>query len=146
MFDLKQEFGAGYFVRLDESVKIPGQSREDRLWLYQIPAKYGHIYPHSETHLGGYTDRRGIMTRLANLPGVRVHQHGDTELTVVFTPEHFPAVADLLRARKRPRRSAEQKAAATRRLAEFRSRGQDAELAKPEASARAPDASPESSR
>jgi hypothetical protein len=115
-------FGAEYKVVLDESAAIPGQSAADRRWLQQIPARYGHIYLHGKDELGASATGRIIAGKLAALPGVRVHQRGDCEVTVVFPPGLFPAVAALLKARKRRRLSAEQAASGAARLAHHRFR------------------------
>src|SRR5512135_528800 len=101
MIDLRAAYGDTYRITPDEAAVIPGQTKADRLWLQQIPCKYGQIYLHGTDTLGAYASGRLITGRLAALPGVRVHQRGDTEVTVVFPPERFSAVADLLRARKR---------------------------------------------
>jgi hypothetical protein len=119
MIDLKATYGDTYRITLDESAKVGGVPRDELLWLYRIPAKYGHVYVHGQDVLGAYCDRKNIIPRLKRLPGVRVHQQGDREVTVVFAPEHFPSVADLLQARKRRILSDEQKAIQVARVAEF---------------------------
>jgi hypothetical protein len=119
LIDLKKQFGAEYQVVLDESADVAGQSTSDRRWLPQIPCKYGHVYPHGEDTLGASAEGRIIAGKLAALPGVRVHQRGDREVTAVFPPAVFPAVAALLRPRKRRRLSAEQAASGAARLAPY---------------------------
>ena len=42
MIDLKKTYGDTYRITFDEAA--PGETRADRLWLQQIPCKYGHIY------------------------------------------------------------------------------------------------------
>lgn len=101
MIDLKARYRREYRITLDESATIPGQTQEERLWLYRIPCKYGHIYVHGTDTLGAYTDRRLIVSRLIALPGVKVHQRGDSECSVTFQPEHLENVAQLLQARRR---------------------------------------------
>jgi hypothetical protein len=120
MIDLKAAYGGTYRIALDQSATIPGQSRADRLWLLQIPCRYGHIYVHGIETLGAYAAGRLIAGKLAALRGIRVHQRGDSEVTVVFPPEEFPAVASLLQARKRRRVSDEQARAGAERLARYR--------------------------
>jgi hypothetical protein len=119
LIDLKKQFGAEHKVVLDESANVAGQSAADRRWLQQIPCKYGHVYLHGEDTLGAYAEGRKIAGKLAALPGVRVHQRGDREVTVVFPPAVFPAVAALLRPRRRRRLSPEQAAAGAARLAPY---------------------------
>jgi hypothetical protein len=99
--NLKTAYGFLYKITFDPAAAIEGQSKADRLWLQQIPCKYGHIFVHGHETLGAYAKGRLITGKLAALPGVRVHQRGDSEVSVVFSPEVFPAVADLLQARRR---------------------------------------------
>src|SRR5438067_1055735 len=120
MIDLKKQYGDTYRISLDEAATILGQSTADRRWLQQIPCKYGHIFINGTETLGAYAAGRLIPGRLAALPGVRVHQRGDTEVSVVFPPEAFPAVAELLQARKRRKVSVEQARAGAERLAGYR--------------------------
>lgn len=117
MIDLKATYGATYRITLDESAKATGQTREERLWLYRIPCRYGHIYVHGANTLGAYTDRRMVRGRLRALPGVIVHQDGDEETTVLFHPDQLPQIAELLQARRRRHLSPEARAIATARLA-----------------------------
>lgn len=120
MIDLKQKYGAEYKIVWDDAAGITDQSTEDRRWLPRIPAKYGHIYIHGEAMLGAHASGRIIAGKLAALPGVRVHQRGDAEVNVVFTPDLFPAVAALLRPRRRRRLSPEQAESCAARLAHYR--------------------------
>lgn len=119
MIDLKKSYGAEYKVTWDEAANIHGQSAEDRRWLPQIPAKYGHIYIHGRNVLGACARGRIIVGKLAARADVRVHKRGDAEVTVVFPPDLFPAVAALLKPRKRRRLSAEQAASGSARLAPY---------------------------
>ena len=117
MIDLKARYGDTYRITLDDGHR---PDRADRLWLQQIPCKYGHIFIAGHETLGAYAAGRLISGKLAALPGVRVHQRGDTEVNVVFPPEVFPAVAELLQARKRRQVSVEQARAGAERLAAHR--------------------------
>jgi hypothetical protein len=120
MIDLKATFGDTYRITLDEAAAIPGQTRADRRWLPRIPCKYGHIYVAGTGTLGAYAEGRLITGKLARLPGVRVRQRGDCEVTVVFPPDLLPVVAPLLGARKRRRVSEAQARAGAERLARHR--------------------------
>lgn len=117
MIDLKAEFGSRYRITLDESFQASDRTRADKLWCARIPCKFGHIYVHSENTLGGYTNRRNMRSRLEAIEGVKVHQRGDTELVVLFSPDRLDAVCELLHARKRRRLSPERREAAVARLA-----------------------------
>jgi hypothetical protein len=92
LIDLKKAYGARFKIVSDEAADIPGQSTAERRWCQRIQARYGHIYPHGEDTLGACAAGRIIAGKLAALPGVRVHQRGDSEVTVVFPPDLFPAV------------------------------------------------------
>lgn len=96
MIDLKAEYGKRYRITLDESAEIDGQTRADRLWLYQIACRRGHVYPHSRETLGAYCNKTPTIKRLIALSSVRVHQRGDRECTVTFRPEHLPEILPLL--------------------------------------------------
>jgi hypothetical protein len=121
MIDLKAIAAAhGCRVTLDESASIPGQAAGDRAWLVQVPGRRAHLFVHSRTELGAWTDRLPAGRRLAALPGARVHQRGDREVTVVLPPEQFAQAAGLIQARRRRVLSDEQRAAGAARLAAFR--------------------------
>jgi hypothetical protein len=44
MIDLKATYGHRYRITLDPSADIEGQTREERLWLYQIPSRFGFAF------------------------------------------------------------------------------------------------------
>jgi hypothetical protein len=98
--DLRALAGRRYRVSLDESAELDG-SEAERPWHLRIPCRYGHVYVHGRETLGAYTDRPGVIPRLLAVPGVRVHQRGDTEVTVTFPPDRLDAVAAVLKARRR---------------------------------------------
>jgi len=122
LIDLKATFGERYRIKLDESAEIPGQSKADRLWLYQIHGKYGHVYVHGRETLGAYvrTRRDGSrrLPRLLEIPGATLHQRGDDEASVTFPPEAIESVASILVLRRRRKVTDEQR----RRLAEMRAK------------------------
>jgi len=100
MIDLKEFAGAKYRIVLDESEKLD-PAREARVWYYRIPCTYGFISVHGPKTLAGFTNRRGVIARLIEIPGVRVHQRGDREARVLFSPDCLDAVAKVLKARRR---------------------------------------------
>jgi hypothetical protein len=108
MIDLKAIAGIKYRIALDES-KTADSTRSERLWLYRIPCKYGFISVHSPEMLAAWTGNRGIISRLVEIPGVQVKQRGDREVRVLFGPDRLDAIADLLKARRRPRLTDEQR-------------------------------------
>jgi hypothetical protein len=119
MIDLKAIAGAKYRVRLDESATAD-PTRAERMWLYQIPCKYGFISVHSSDTLAAWTGSSGIIARLVAIPGVKVKQRGDREVRVLFDPKQLDAIADLLQARRKRHLSPDQKRLAIERLAAMR--------------------------
>lgn len=102
--NLRTRFGARYIVKFEES-----RSSERDPWLYVIPCKYGHFYPHGASELAASIDGHPKLTkRLCRIEGVRLHQDGDDGATVVFDVGLFADVAAVMkpirrRARKKIR-------------------------------------------
>ncbi len=119
MIDLKKFAGVRYRMVLDESAELD-TDHESRLWYYRIPCKYGFIAVHGPKTLSASTNRRIMAGRLATLPGVKVRQRGDSEVTVTFPPDCLDAVANLLQAKRRRRLSDAHKASLAASNAEFR--------------------------
>jgi hypothetical protein len=102
MIDIKAAYGHRFKITLDESAEIDGQTREERLWLYQIPGRHGHVYVHGRETLGAYIRLHGDrLDRLLAIPSVRKHQIGDREASATFPPEALEAVAEVLALRRR---------------------------------------------
>jgi hypothetical protein len=107
--DLKALAGNRYRITLDESAA--GEPLADRPWSYRIPCKYGFISVHGPGTLAAWTGSRLKIASLAEAPGARVHQRGDREIRVLFTPDRLDEIARLLGARRRrPRLSEEHRA------------------------------------
>lgn len=70
-------------------------------WLQVIPCKYGEIYPHGGDLLGFASNGRKIGLRLARLPGAIVLQDGDDGMNIAFPVAAFPAVAKIVRPRRK---------------------------------------------
>lgn len=68
-----------------------------------IPGRFGRIEWHDEACLAVYTDRPRLVPRLWAIPGIQRWQVGDQEARGLFPPEALPAVAALIRARRRRR-------------------------------------------
>ena len=94
MIDLKTLYGDKYRIVLDESAQ--GEPRSEYPWYYRIKCKRGFISLHGEDMLAAWTDRPILKGRLASVDGVKVHQQGDKEIRVIFTPDHLDAVLDVL--------------------------------------------------
>jgi hypothetical protein len=130
MIDLKATYGDTYRITRDESAKISGQTRDEQLWNLRISCDGdSHIYVHGANTLGAFTSRQRVRFKLEALPGVTVHQRGDSELAVIFAPEILPDVAKLLGAKKRVHLTLEQREAAITRLAKFQFPGKGAHQA-----------------
>jgi len=119
--DLRERFGDRLKVEYEEGhrAEYGPRARTDDPWLQVVPSRNGDIYPHGGDELAAYCERPGIGKRLAALDCVRVHQHGDREITVVFDVADFDRVAAVLKPRKRRRLSPEQRAASAERLKRF---------------------------
>jgi hypothetical protein len=65
------------------------------------PGKYGRLEHLGAGQLAAFTDRRLIRSKLLAAPGATRHQLGDTELRVLLSPPAVPAVARLLRCRRK---------------------------------------------
>jgi hypothetical protein len=112
--DLNERFANDYRVRHEDD-------RETRLghdpWHYVIRCDHGEIYPHGAEMLGAATNKRGpIAKRLAALRCVKVTQDADDGVNVVFHVDDFPAVAAVMRPKRRRRLSPEQRAECSDRL------------------------------
>jgi hypothetical protein len=94
-----------------------------------IPCRYGQIewFAPGSSRLAAYADRPRLFRRVLDLPGVRRHQIGDLEISVLFPQHVLGDMALLLRASRRRHLSSEE----ARRRAALRSPRQ------PEASVRA---------
>lgn len=129
LIDLAALAKAGRFkTALDESAEIEGQSRDERLWLVQIPGKYGHVFVQGFAELGAYvqTYKNDRLERLLAIKGTRLLQRGDREASVAFRPKDLEAVAVVLGLRRRRQMSEEQKLKAGERLAAYRYSQQEA--------------------
>lgn len=100
--NLKRQFGDRYRVAHEES-------RRGRLidpWLMIIPCGHGHICPWGGSNLAACTDRPGqIVGRLKRLDFTTVVQDGDDGANITFDAEYFEVVAEIMRPRKRARKT-----------------------------------------
>jgi hypothetical protein len=112
LFDV---FGNKYKVTIDrDSAEGP---RDKDPWLQQIRCHYGLIYPHSATYLAIRLDHHPVIAmRLARL-GFGLIQDGDDEKVLIFTPDRFQELADIVQPHRRPQFTERQIAEATQRLA-----------------------------
>ncbi len=89
------------------------QLRTDRGFYFMVPCAKGrkvagvkaHVYPFSGTELAFTGFGRRLQRTLVAIPGVRAHQTGDDEFTVVFPTERLAAVAEVVGPRRRRKNS-----------------------------------------
>ena len=67
----------------------------------QVLGRHGRMEWHDGVVVAAFTTGRLIRGKLLALPGVRRHQTGDRELRVLVEPHAIPAVAELLRLRRK---------------------------------------------
>ena len=109
--DLEKQFGRSYRIEMEESWAAGKGAwhNGDALWLKIIPCRCGHIYVHSDTHLGWASDGRGsIAKQMASF--CQVIQDGEDGINVIFPLGAFPGVAALVKPRRRRRLTDEAKA------------------------------------
>lgn len=129
MINLEYFASPRWRIAFDESVELD-PARANRHEYAQIPGRYGHVYPFSDTHLAAYTASPSVGRRLESIPGVRVHQRGDKELTIVFVPELMRVVCDLLQCKRRRQLSLDQRSrlVAAGAASRFPARGSEREI------------------
>jgi hypothetical protein len=120
--NLVELFGDRYRITFDEAYN-PSHVPRAKLdpWMMQIPCRGRGItiYPHGGNVLAIEVDhRRNIAKALAALPGLKLWQDGD-EMTFLFDVALFPAVAEIVKPKRRPQYTAEQRDANRRRLANY---------------------------
>jgi hypothetical protein len=102
--NLKERFGRQYRVRYEESYHAQYGPRAYTVdpWLMIIPCQHGHIYPQGGNMLASSTHKPGATAkRLKAIQGVTLHQDGADGVTVLFPVDHFDAVAEIMRPRRR---------------------------------------------
>jgi hypothetical protein len=107
--DLKERYRKRYKV-----VSEDGNSRNTDPWLWQIPCRYGHIYPHGGDKLGAAVDgirpSRMLARFSANVPSSMVWQSEHNGANIVFDVRDFNAVVEIMRPKRRRQLTPEQRA------------------------------------
>jgi hypothetical protein len=89
----------------------PEVRQSDDPWLLVIPCQFGHIYPHSATHLGFASNGCGQVAKtVAALPGATITQDGSDGMNITFPVELFDQVAALVKPRRKRQLTPEQRA------------------------------------
>ena len=77
--NLKELFGDRYKIAIDESAFCENESKRNP-WYFQIPCKYGHIYPISDKYLGFWCNSGGIKARMVReVNDIELVQDGEGE-------------------------------------------------------------------
>jgi hypothetical protein len=112
--DLQKQFGDTYRITWDPAHR-PRESPDP--WYAQIPCRFGLIYPHGQAMLAVEIDgHKNVVAQVKKVPGIVLHQDGDTEKTFLFPVDQFGAVAALVHPYRKRRLSEEQKARAVETL------------------------------
>ena len=121
--NLLEWFSKRYRVSYDQAYNPKGKPRSCLdPWMMQIEGRYGTVYPYGGEVLCLEIDRHvKLANRIANLPGVTVHQEGDDERTLLFDVSLFEKVARLVKLKRRRRLSEKQRREKAARLAAVRS-------------------------
>ena len=122
--DLKKQFGERYRIEYEESYladRGDGARAKDP-WLYVIRGKFGHVYPHGKSTLTVSVDGHpNIAAKFRRLKYLTVIQDGDDgELTAIFDVDNFERIAIIMKLRRRPRLSSEQRIRMAERMRRLR--------------------------
>ncbi len=92
--NLKEQYGSEYETSLDCACEAYPELSDDP-WYFQIPCKYGHIYPHSSDKMGYYCEGGKIRAKLKKEhPELDIAQWAeDVEAVFLFTPDQFEIIA-----------------------------------------------------
>jgi hypothetical protein len=89
--DLRERFPQ-FKIALD-----PAAQSKHGPWMFQLPCRFGTIYPHGGDQLAVEVDGHpGLARRLAAL-GLHLHQDGDGEKTFLFPVGRFAEVAAIVK-------------------------------------------------
>src|SRR5271165_4413840 len=116
--NLKELFGDRYRIGHDPIAQTRTERNDP--WMMALQGKRGIIYPHDENRLA--VECRGSHARkiLSAVPGATVHQRGETEWTILFDVADFDIVATIIRPKKRPAYTQEQRLAMSERMKTIR--------------------------
>jgi hypothetical protein len=87
------------YARQYKLSRDPAATPRDRSpWVKTIPTRTGEIYPHGPDTLAvEVIGHPKVANRVAQLPGIRLHQDGDAEKTYLFHPNLIHRVAKIVR-------------------------------------------------
>lgn len=119
--NLKEVYGERYRITLDPAAETLAERKDP--WMFTIRCKGRDcrfrpiIYPHSDKLLALEIDyKKTKRVLLQSLPGMITHQMGNNECTLLFPPELFDRVAEIVKPIARVKVSPEARAAAKARI------------------------------
>ena len=124
--DLRQLYGEYFRIQLDEAAECESGGRNNP-WYYQIPCKFGHIYPVSEKLLGFWCESGTIRRRLhREHPEINVTNWSDDgEAIFLFAPDQMDIIAEYAQPKKKRRLSDEHKKKLAKSGLQYRFKSQD---------------------
>lgn len=112
--NLKNRFGKKY------KIKVAKEYSKLDSWNFEIPCKYGYIYPYSSTHLGfASATSGGIANKVAKLECTQVIADGDDGKNIIFHINDCKEVFKLVKPKTKRVLSKEQREANIKRLAKY---------------------------
>lgn len=115
MINLREQFGDRYRIGFDPAYdhrNVPRAKLDPSMMTIPCQGKGVTIYAYSDTHLAVDVDGRpGITKSLMTFPGLVLWQDGNIEKTFLFPVSLFPEVAQIVKPRRRPRLTDEQREA-----------------------------------
>lgn len=140
--NLRELYGKRCKIGLDEAAQYESGGRNDP-WLFQIPCKFGHIYPISDKFLGFWCEGIRVRARLRREhPEIEEIQEGDLESVFQFTRDQFDIVAEYAKPRRRRRLSEKQRKIQIERLKGYQFKAQIAAVDSPPGSQESPNGKP----
>jgi len=111
--NLQNLFGDRYRIDHDPADRTFAEKPDP--WMQTLPCRNGLIYAHAANRLA-VECKTGTARKLMAVPGVTVHQQGDTECTLLFDLAIFDAVAAIVKPRRRRKWSDEKRQAMRKHL------------------------------
>lgn len=118
--DLRKQYGKTYRIEHDPAA-LHERAGKKNPWLFIIPCRKGHIFPHSNKHLALWWESSARLD--VKTPALKLYQDGDGEKVYLFSPDDLDQiipVAHPSRTRKGRKLSPEARKAAIARLKQYR--------------------------
>jgi len=98
LINLREAYGKQFRIDYDRYIDGSPINRADP-WTMQLKSAIGHVYVHSESHLGFATDRN--RPSLRKIPELQLVQDGNDGQNYIFRQELLPGLAKKLKLRTR---------------------------------------------